>query len=36
MATTDGSTPAYEELLERYGRATYLEDANAVLSWDQE
>ena len=35
MATTDGST-AYDDLLERYGRATYLSDANAVLSWDQE
>ncbi len=31
------STPAaYDDLLERYGRATYLGDANAVLSWDQE
>ncbi|RJX47045.1 carboxypeptidase M32, partial [Halonotius pteroides] len=30
-------TPAaYDDLLERYGRATYLGDANAVLSWDQE
>jgi len=33
----DGPTPAsYDDLLERYGRATYLGDANAVLSWDQE
>ena len=36
MATTDGSATAYDELLERYGRATYIGDANAVLSWDQE
>jgi carboxypeptidase Taq len=45
MASTDGSDPeaadgsgseAYDDLVERYGRATYLGDANAVLSWDQE
>ncbi len=37
MASERPSTPAaYEEMLERYGRATYLEDANGVLSWDQE
>ena len=36
MANTDGATTAYDELLERYGRATYLGDANAVLNWDQE
>ena len=27
---------AYDELVDRYRRATYLGDANAVLSWDQE
>ncbi|CAI48563.1 metal-dependent carboxypeptidase [Natronomonas pharaonis DSM 2160] len=33
----DASTPtAYDDLLERYRRATYLSDANGVLSWDQE
>jgi carboxypeptidase Taq len=37
MATTDDSVPAaYEDLLDRYGRATYLGDANGILSWDQE
>ena len=37
MPTDDDSTPdAYEELLDRYGRATYLGDANQLLSWDQE
>ena len=44
MTHTDDADPdatpsipaAYDDLLERYGRATYLGDANAVLSWDQE
>ena len=37
MPTEDDSTPdAYEELLDRYRRATYLGDANQLLSWDQE
>ena len=37
MATEQSATPdAYDELLEQYGRATYLGDANMVLSWDQE
>ena len=37
MATEQSSTPAaYEKLLEQYERATYLGDANGVLSWDQE
>ena len=37
MATTDDSVPAaYEDLLDRYGRATYLGDANGILNWDQE
>jgi len=36
--TTDQSTvpEAYDDLLEQYGRSTYLGDANMVLSWDQE
>ena len=37
MATEQSSVPeAYDDLLEQYGRATYLGDANMVLSWDQE
>jgi carboxypeptidase Taq len=37
MATDQTSVPdAYDDLLEQYGRATYLGDANMVLSWDQE
>ena len=37
MATEGDAVPAaYDDLLEQYGRATYLGDANGVLSWDQE
>jgi carboxypeptidase Taq len=37
MATETTARPeAYDELLERYRRVTYLEDANGVLNWDQE
>ncbi|PSQ17324.1 carboxypeptidase [Halobacteriales archaeon QS_8_69_73] len=37
MATERSSVPeAYDDLLEQYERATYLGDANMVLSWDQE
>ena len=37
MATEAASRPAaYHDLLEQYRRATYLGDANGVLSWDQE
>ncbi|QLD89821.1 carboxypeptidase M32 [Natronomonas salina] len=37
MATEQSSVPdAYDDLLEQYRRATYLGDANMVLSWDQE
>ena len=37
MATEeDTAPPAYENLLEQYGRATYLGDANEMLGWDQE
>jgi carboxypeptidase Taq len=37
MATERSSVPdAYDDLLEQYRRATYLGDANMVLSWDQE
>ncbi|WP_254839026.1 carboxypeptidase M32 [Natronomonas marina] len=37
MATEQSSVPeAYDDLLEQYGRSTYLGDANMVLSWDQE
>ncbi len=37
MATEKASHPAaYDDLLEQYRRATYLGDANGVLSWDQE
>ncbi|QLD85981.1 carboxypeptidase M32 [Natronomonas halophila] len=37
MAADQSSVPdAYDDLLEQYGRATYLADANMVLSWDQE
>ena len=37
MATEQSSSPeTYEALLDQYRRATYLGDANGVLSWDQE
>jgi carboxypeptidase Taq len=36
MTSEERSAPAYDELLDRYRRATYLGDANAVLNWDQE
>jgi carboxypeptidase Taq len=37
MATDQSSVPeAYDDLLAEYQRATYLGDANMVLSWDQE
>ncbi|PSQ34523.1 carboxypeptidase [Halobacteriales archaeon SW_12_69_24] len=37
MAPERAATPdAYDDLLEQYGRATYLGDANMILSWDQE
>ncbi|MFW5964223.1 MAG: carboxypeptidase M32 [Natronomonas sp.] len=37
MATDQSSVPeAYDDLLADYQRATYLGDANMVLSWDQE
>jgi carboxypeptidase Taq len=37
MATDQSSVPeAYADLLAEYQRATYLGDANMVLSWDQE
>jgi carboxypeptidase Taq len=38
MSTQDaGSVPdAYDDLLDRYERATYIGDAAGVLSWDQE
>jgi carboxypeptidase Taq len=37
MATEQSSVPdAYDDLLEQYRRATYIGDANMVLSWDQE
>ncbi|MES3517254.1 MAG: carboxypeptidase M32 [Natronomonas sp.] len=37
-AGTDSETapPAYDELLDRYRRISYLGDANGVLRWDQE
>jgi carboxypeptidase Taq len=37
MATDQAPVPeAYDDLLEQYSRATYLGDANMILSWDQE
>ncbi len=37
MTTDERSVPAaYDDLVDRYRRATYLGDANALLSWDQE
>jgi carboxypeptidase Taq len=36
MATQDTVPDAYDDLLERYKRATYIGDAGQVLSWDQE
>ncbi|WP_255197896.1 carboxypeptidase M32 [Halorarius litoreus] len=36
MATQDTVPDAYDDLLERYKRASYLGDAGQVLAWDQE
>ncbi len=37
MATQEETVPtAYDDLLDRYERATYIGDASMVLSWDQE